>query len=99
MANVALPELSVPVPSEVVPSRNVTVPVAVEGATVAVSVMLVPAVVVVEEAASVVVVAVNDVLQVVPLTENDAGTVLVTPFHVPLNPMPERVLPAATLPL
>jgi len=37
-----LPELSVPVPSEVVPSRKVTVPVAVEGVTVAVSVTLVP---------------------------------------------------------
>ena len=37
-----MPELSVPVPSEVVPSRKVTVPVAVEGVTVAVSVTLVP---------------------------------------------------------
>jgi hypothetical protein len=96
---VALPELSVPVPSEVVPSRNVTVPVAVEGATVAVRVMLVPVVVVVEDAASVVVVAVNDAPQVVPLTANDVGIALVVPFHVPLNPMPVRVLPAATLPL
>ena len=42
VARVALPELSVPVPSEVVPSRKVTVPVAVEGETVAVSVTLVP---------------------------------------------------------
>ena len=96
---VALPELSVPVPSEVVPSRNVTVPVAAEGATVAVKVMLVPVVVAVEEDASVVVVVVNGAPQVVPLTANDAGTALVVPFQVPLNPMPDRVLPAATLPL
>lgn len=26
--------------------------------------------------------------QVVPFTANDAGTALVMPFHVPLNPMP-----------
>lgn len=26
--------------------------------------------------------------QVVPLTANDAGALLVTPFHVPLNPTP-----------
>ena len=94
-----MPEPSVPVPSEVVPSTKVTVPVAVEGATVAVRVMLVPVVVVVEEAASVVVVAVSDALQVVPLTAKEVGIALVVPFHVPLNPMPERVLPAATLPL
>jgi hypothetical protein len=37
--------------------------------------------------------------QVVPFTANDVGTALVVPFQVPLNPMPERVLPAATLPL
>jgi hypothetical protein len=86
---VALPELSVPVPSEVVPSRNVTVPVAVVGATVAVSVMLVPVVVVVDEAASAVVVAVKDELQAVPLTAKFVGIALVTPFHVPLNPNPE----------
>ena len=59
VARVAFPELSVPVPSEVVPSRNVTEPVAVEGDTVAVSVTLVPAVVDVEEDVSAVVVAVN----------------------------------------
>jgi hypothetical protein len=82
-----------------VPEKKVTVPVAVEGAIVAVRVILAPTVGVVVDAASVVVVAVNVVLQVVPLTANDAGTALVTPFHVPLNPMPERVLPAATLPL
>jgi hypothetical protein len=85
---VAFPELSVPVPSEVVPSRNVTVPVAAEGATVAVSVMLVPVVVVVEEAESAVVVAVNDELQAVPLTAKFVGIALVTPFHVPLKPNP-----------
>jgi hypothetical protein len=97
--NVAVPELSVPVPSEVVPSRNVTVPVAAEGATVAVSVMLVPVVTVVEEAARAVVVAVNDVLHVVPLTANDTGIALVTLFQVPLNPIPDKVAPAAMLPL
>ena len=59
VARVALPELSVPVPSEVVPSRKVTVPVAVDGETVAVSVTLVPVEVDVEEEVSVVVVAVN----------------------------------------
>jgi len=37
--------------------------------------------------------------QVVPLIANDAGTALVTPFQVPLNPMPERLPPAAMLPL
>jgi hypothetical protein len=53
-----LPEFSVPVPSEVVPEKNVTVPVAVDGATVAVNVTLAPTVGVVVDAASVVVVAV-----------------------------------------
>jgi hypothetical protein len=37
--------------------------------------------------------------QVVPLTANDVGTALVVPFQVPLNPTPETVPPAATLPL
>jgi hypothetical protein len=37
--------------------------------------------------------------QVVPLTAKDVGTVLVTPFQVPLNPMPVRLPPAAMLPL
>lgn len=59
VARVAFPEISGPVPSEVVPSRNVTVPVAAEGVTVAVSVTLVPVVVDVEEVVSAVVVAVN----------------------------------------
>jgi hypothetical protein len=59
VARVALPELSVPVPSEVVPSRKVTVPVAVEGVTVAVSVTLTPVATDVEEAVSAVVVAVS----------------------------------------
>jgi hypothetical protein len=54
-----LPELSVPVPSEVVPSRKVTVPVAVEGETVAVSVTLVPVATEVAEEVSVVVVGVR----------------------------------------
>jgi hypothetical protein len=56
--SVALPELSVPVPSEVVPEKKVTVPVAADGATVAVSVTLAPTVGVVVDAASAVVVAV-----------------------------------------
>ena len=68
------------------PPRNVTVPVAAEGATVAVSVMLAPVVAVVEEAASAVVVAVNVELQATPLTAKFVGIALVTPFQVPLNP-------------
>jgi hypothetical protein len=55
---VATPELNVPVPSEVVPDMKVTVPVAAEGATVAVSVTLAPAAGVVVDAVSVVVVVV-----------------------------------------
>ena len=39
---VATPEFSVALPSEVAPLRNLTVPVAVEGVTVAVSVTLLP---------------------------------------------------------
>jgi len=58
VASVALPELSVPVPIEVVPSKKVTVPVAVEGETVAVNVTLAPTAGVVVDAASAVVVAV-----------------------------------------
>jgi hypothetical protein len=64
VARVALPELSVPVPSEVVPSRKVTVPVAVEGDTVAVSVTLAPVATDVAEDVSVVVVAVSVVVTV-----------------------------------
>ena len=37
--------------------------------------------------------------QVVPLIANDSGTVFVVPFQVPLKPIPERLLPAAMLPL
>jgi hypothetical protein len=37
--------------------------------------------------------------QVTPLTANEVGTALVVPFHVPLNPIPVRLPPAATLPL
>jgi len=37
--------------------------------------------------------------QVVPLIAKDAGTALVTPFQVPLNPMPVRLPPAGMLPL
>ena len=37
--------------------------------------------------------------QVVPLMANAAGTALVLPFHVPLNPRPVRLPPAAMLPL
>jgi hypothetical protein len=40
--NVAVPELSVPLPMVVPPSRNVTVPVAVEGDTAAVNVTTCP---------------------------------------------------------
>jgi len=40
--NVAIPPLTVPVPSVVAPSRNVTIPVAVEGVTVAVNVTACP---------------------------------------------------------
>jgi hypothetical protein len=61
--------------------------------------MLAPVVVVVEEAASEVVVDVNDELQAVPFTANAVGTALVTLFHVPLNPTPVKVAPAAMLPL
>ena len=37
--------------------------------------------------------------QVTPLTANEVGTAFVVPFQVPLNPMPERLPPAAMLPL
>jgi len=37
--------------------------------------------------------------QVVPLTAKDAGTAFVTPFQVPLNPIPVRLPPAGMLPL
>jgi len=37
--------------------------------------------------------------QVVPLMAKDVGTALVDPFHVPLNPIPVRLPPAAMLPL
>ena len=58
VVNVATPELTVPVPIEVVPSRKVTVPVAVEGETVAVRVTLTPVATEVGEAVNEVVVAV-----------------------------------------
>jgi hypothetical protein len=58
VASVASPELSVPVPSAVVPSSNVTVPVAADGETVAVSVTLAPSATDVADAVRVVVVAV-----------------------------------------
>lgn len=58
VVSVATPELNVPVPSEVVPDMKVTVPVAVEGATVAVSVTLLPTFVDAVDAVSAVVVAV-----------------------------------------
>ena len=54
-----MPELNVPVPSEVVPSRKVTVPVAVEGETVAVSVTVAPVATDVGDAVNAVVVAVS----------------------------------------
>lgn len=99
VVSVALPALSVPVPSEVEPEKKVTVPVAADGATVAVKVTLAPTVGVVVDAVSVVVVAVNAAPQVTPFTANDAGTAFVVPFQVPLNPIPETVPPATTLPL
>jgi hypothetical protein len=37
--------------------------------------------------------------QIVPLSATDVGTALVELFHVPLNPMPERLPPAGMLPL
>jgi hypothetical protein len=37
--------------------------------------------------------------QVVPFMAKDVGTALVTPFQVPLNPIPVTLPPAATLPL
>jgi len=58
VVSVATPELNVPVPSEVVPDMKVTVPVAVEGETVAVNVTLAPTAGVVVDTASAVVVAV-----------------------------------------
>jgi hypothetical protein len=98
VVRVAFPELSVPVPSVVVPSRNVTVPVAVEGATVAVSVTLVPVVVDVEEDVRAVVVAVNVELQAVPFTAKFVGIELVTLFQLPLNPTLVRLPPAGIAP-
>ena len=56
--SVAVPELSVPLPSEVLPSKKVTVPVAAVGDTVAVSVTLVPTTTEVADAVSVTVLAV-----------------------------------------
>jgi ribosomal protein S5 len=56
MAYVATPLARVPVPRVVVPSRKLTVPLAVAGASVAVRVTLAPAAGTVLEAASVVVV-------------------------------------------
>jgi hypothetical protein len=58
VVSVATPELKVPVPSEVVPDMKVTVPVAVDGATVAVNVTLAPTAGVAVDAARTVVVAV-----------------------------------------
>ena len=72
---------------------------AAEGATVAVNVTLAPTAGVVVDAVNVVVVGVNAAPQVTPLTANDAGTALVVPFQVPLNPTPVTLPPAATLPL
>jgi hypothetical protein len=58
MAYVATPLARVPVPSVVVPSRKLTVPLAVAGASVAVRVTLAPVAGAVLEAVSVVVVGV-----------------------------------------
>jgi len=38
-------------------------------------------------------------LQVAPLMAKEAGTAFVVPFQVPLNPMPDKVAPAAMLAL
>jgi hypothetical protein len=38
-------------------------------------------------------------VQAVPLSEIAVGTAFVVPFHVPLNPIPDKVPPAAMLPL
>jgi len=65
------------------------VPVAAEGATVAVSVTLAPTAGVVVDAASEVVVGVKGELQAVPLSAKFVGIALVVPFHVPLKPNPE----------
>ena len=43
--------------------------------------------------------AVNGQLQVVPLMAKEAGTALVVPFQLPLNPIPDKVAPGAILPL
>ena len=64
--SVATPEVNVPVPSEVVPEKKVTVPVAVEGETVAVKVTLAPTAGVVVDTASAVVVAVLVEVTVMP---------------------------------
>jgi hypothetical protein len=91
VVRVAVPEFNVPVPSQVAPSLNVIVPVAAEGATLAVSVTLVPVVVLAEDDERVVVVEVrvDDPPQATPLTAKLMGTALVVPFQVPLKPNPE----------
>jgi hypothetical protein len=66
---------------------------------VAVSVTLAPTAGVVVEAVNAVVVAVLTAPQVTPFTAKEAGTALVVPFHVPLNPTPLTLPAAATLPL
>jgi hypothetical protein len=58
VVKLAVPEASVPVPSEVVPLWNVTVPVAAAGETVAVNMTLAPTAGVVVDAESVTVLAV-----------------------------------------
>jgi hypothetical protein len=68
---VATPELNVPVPSAVAPEKKVTVPVAADGATVAVSVTLAPTVGVVVDTASLVVVAVSVAVLTVTVTAPD----------------------------
>ena len=74
VVKLAVPEASVPVPSEVVPLWNVTVPVAAAGETVAVNVTLAPTAGVVVDAESV------TVLAVVPV---DVGACQKSPQPVP----------------
>jgi hypothetical protein len=68
--SVAVPELRVAAPSDVVPSKNVTVPVAAEGETVAVSVTAAPSTGFAVEAARVIVVEVVEAFQKLPQPAN-----------------------------
>jgi hypothetical protein len=79
---------------------NATLPVnGLTSVTVMVSVALLPWAIVKVDAEGVSLKPPVAAPQVVPLTAKDAGTALVTPFQVPLNPMPVRLPPAGMLPL